>query len=426
MSSVRRGSVSEREPVFLTQAPPAPKPSPTILLERFRAEHVGDAFDQLLDTASSASSMAFAQLLADEVLTNSPPELQLAVLRGLCSQEHPASLGQALAQTLPMAASSQAWLLVKALGEATPLGRRALADSVSLLFSTLESGELEQVVAAIAPGGKAGFRTDDLIALQRVLHDADAANSSFIRPEVRALTRLPPARWRASLRETFKRFATAVDDSGAVVPNATPDERAMLSALSRYLHARPQLGVWVEGPDLPEEPGGHQSLSVGDPNSGYLGFSFGHDFTGPVSGSSYADTSRPGRIDGERYLAIGPKEALRILWSLIKSEGQEGLYLPPFKTCRSWTQSHFEELVQRLEKTGTGQRRAPPPTPDRVESAGWLWAEPQAYVGVTSSSGRNPRPPLLSSSDTTTRGGTRLMLGFGTEDRFEDDDPGQR
>lgn len=122
--------------------------------------------------------------------------------------------------------------------------------------------------------------------------------------------------------------------------------------------------LWVEGPSH-NEPTGHLSLNVGDPNGAYASYSFGmngHRLQGEV----YRDTSLYGNFYKGYYRRTSAMEDAAIRAALERTLGAKSGYRP-WRTCRNYALENYKRLEQ------FGQPAAPPdripgrtPGPSRV------------------------------------------------------------
>lgn len=132
--------------------------------------------------------------------------------------------------------------------------------------------------------------------------------------------------------------------------------------------------VWLEGPgvkgDGSLEPGGHISLSVGNPDGSYWSFSYGADYEDMwtdewgLTGIVYRDVSSPGEIDSENYYKTSPETDARIIARLRTILDRRGNYNLNVN-CRYWSWWQFTMITDELEFHDLGHKANPPPTPNR-------------------------------------------------------------
>ena len=121
------------------------------------------------------------------------------------------------------------------------------------------------------------------------------------------------------------------------------------------------LDYWIEGPS-PGEPGGHQSINVGDPNGEYTSYSFGvnmrFNVEHGIEGEVYRDPMHGGRIDPNFYRKTDPYQD-QMMKSLLEGEVGHRDWYSPTSTCRNYSQSRFERFVEE----GYGATSNPPARP---------------------------------------------------------------
>jgi RHS repeat-associated protein len=120
-----------------------------------------------------------------------------------------------------------------------------------------------------------------------------------------------------------------------------------------------QLGydIWIEGPSL-NEPAGHLSINVGDPDGEYSSYSFGVNGDPYLGGEVYQDISLLGTFYPGYYLdttLIEDDAAKRYLNGLL---GTKAPYRP-WNTCRNFSFTYFDLFVQ----AGFGKPGTPPVRP---------------------------------------------------------------
>jgi RHS repeat-associated protein len=127
------------------------------------------------------------------------------------------------------------------------------------------------------------------------------------------------------------------------------------------------LDIWIEGPSG-NEPSGHQSINVGNPNGHYLSVSFGLDpqysdflnlrlssfpfFVALPIGNVYLDTQHGGKI--ERYKKTSKKQDFEFAEHLYHELGKIGIY-GVTDICRSFSQREFN-LAPGIETFNFDQR----------------------------------------------------------------------
>jgi RHS repeat-associated protein len=112
--------------------------------------------------------------------------------------------------------------------------------------------------------------------------------------------------------------------------------------------------VWLEGPSG-NEPSGHLSINVGDPNSNYDSYSFGVNGDPWLGGEVYKDTSLGGEILPDYYLKTTKAQDAYVKALLDAELGKKAPYRP-WRTCRSFSQAQFN----RIRGLGIGTPAAPP------------------------------------------------------------------
>ncbi|MBF0442509.1 MAG: RHS repeat-associated core domain-containing protein [Oligoflexales bacterium] len=112
--------------------------------------------------------------------------------------------------------------------------------------------------------------------------------------------------------------------------------------------------IWIEGPSSGfgvNEPGGHQSISVGTPNGNYVSYSWGLDtksslgmkFPTSFTGRVYKDFIHGGQIQSAilRTVPMQDLMAIQILEEDLKN-GRSGIYGLTGNTCRSYSQNRYQ------------------------------------------------------------------------------------
>jgi RHS repeat-associated protein len=107
--------------------------------------------------------------------------------------------------------------------------------------------------------------------------------------------------------------------------------------------------VWIEGPSF-QEPAGHQSINVGDPNRAYDSYSFGVNRDPGLVGEVYKDVSHGGEIDSTHYLYTTPAEDALVKAYLDAQLGNKAGYRP-WRTCRNFSQDQFD-LIKNMVYSG--------------------------------------------------------------------------
>lgn len=103
------------------------------------------------------------------------------------------------------------------------------------------------------------------------------------------------------------------------------------------------LDIWIEGPG-PNEPSGHQSVNVGNPNGVYSSYSYGvNGFS--LEGIVYRDTKLGGDIEKYKSTTKEQDAAFRAL--LERQVGKTGIYGYD-DICRSWSQRQFNSAPGKV------------------------------------------------------------------------------
>jgi len=102
--------------------------------------------------------------------------------------------------------------------------------------------------------------------------------------------------------------------------------------------------VWLEGPSG-NEPQGHLSINVGDPNGHYDSYSFGIDGNG-LEGEVYKDTSLGGEILPDYYRRTTPAEDALTKAMLEAQLGNKSTY-SPWNTCRNFSLKQFKQIQDK-------------------------------------------------------------------------------
>ena len=106
---------------------------------------------------------------------------------------------------------------------------------------------------------------------------------------------------------------------------------------------------WLEGPSGPDEPRGHVSICVGNPNGEYRCYSFGADgklrLDGP-EGQVYEDEDKPGNILPGSYRQTRSSDEDKAIENWLSSFlGEKGRYGLGGNLCSDWSRSRYGELV---------------------------------------------------------------------------------
>jgi RHS repeat-associated protein len=123
--------------------------------------------------------------------------------------------------------------------------------------------------------------------------------------------------------------------------------------------------VWLEGPSG-NEPAGHLSINVGDPNGNYNSYSFGVNGDPWLGGEVYQDTSLGGEILPGYYLKTTTAQDAYVKALLDAELGKKAPYRP-WRTCRSFSQGEFN----RIRGLGIGSPAAPPSRSPAPGSKPW-------------------------------------------------------
>lgn len=149
--------------------------------------------------------------------------------------------------------------------------------------------------------------------------------------------------------------------------------------------------VWLEGPSG-NEPTGHLSINVGDPNGNYDSYSFGVNGDPWLGGAVYNDTSHGGEILPDYYLHTTGDEDARVKALLDAQLGNKAPYRP-WRTCRNFSQNQFN----RIKAMGIGTPSAPPPrtpapgskpwtVPSTTSTSAWDWLNLKSILSSSSTS----------------------------------------
>jgi RHS repeat-associated protein len=114
------------------------------------------------------------------------------------------------------------------------------------------------------------------------------------------------------------------------------------------------LDIWLEGPSG-NEPAGHLSINVGNPNGSYSSYSFGVDGNG-LEGMVYQDTSLGGNFYPGYYLHTTPAEDALAKAHLDSLLGNKAGYRP-WNTCRTFSFNQFKYFQDKK----FGKPGPPPP-----------------------------------------------------------------
>lgn len=119
------------------------------------------------------------------------------------------------------------------------------------------------------------------------------------------------------------------------------------------------LDIWIEGPSE-DEPTGHQSINIGDPNGGYVSYSFGISLNCP-GGCVYKDLFTRGPF--EAYMTTSEEQdrlAIKFIEETKASDNEVVYGYNPlygfnggsgFNTCRSYSQDKFEKFLIMFNAT---------------------------------------------------------------------------
>jgi RHS repeat-associated protein len=114
------------------------------------------------------------------------------------------------------------------------------------------------------------------------------------------------------------------------------------------------LDIWLEGPSG-NEPAGHLSINVGDPNGANSSYSFGVDGNG-LEGMVYQDVSHGGDFYPGDYLHTTPAEDALAKVHLDSLLGNTAGYRP-WNTCRTFSFNQFKYFQDKA----FGKPGPPPP-----------------------------------------------------------------
>ncbi len=147
--------------------------------------------------------------------------------------------------------------------------------------------------------------------------------------------------------------------------------------------------VWLEGPSG-NEPTGHLSINVGDPNGNYDSYSFGVNGDSWLGGEVYNDTSHGGEILHDYYLHTTADEDARVKALLNAQLGNKAPYRP-WRTCRNFSQNQFN----KIKGLGIGTAGPPPPrspapgskpwtVPSTTSTSAWDWLNLKSILSSSS------------------------------------------
>jgi hypothetical protein len=123
--------------------------------------------------------------------------------------------------------------------------------------------------------------------------------------------------------------------------------------------------VWLEGPSG-NEPAGHLSINVGDPNGQYDSYSFGVNGDPWLGGEVYRDTTLGGDILPDYYLRTTSAQDAFVKNLLDAEVGKKAPYRP-WRTCRDFSEGQFK----RIRAMGIGTPATPPNRPSAPGSKSW-------------------------------------------------------
>lgn len=123
--------------------------------------------------------------------------------------------------------------------------------------------------------------------------------------------------------------------------------------------------VWLEGPSG-NEPAGHLSINVGNPNGNYDSYSFGVNGDPGLGGEVYKDTSLGGNILPDYYLKTTSAQDALVKQLLDAQLGNKAPYRP-WRTCRNFSERQF----QRIKDLGIGTPAPPPYRPPAPGAKPW-------------------------------------------------------
>ena len=149
--------------------------------------------------------------------------------------------------------------------------------------------------------------------------------------------------------------------------------------------------VWLEGPSG-NEPTGHLSINVGDPNGNYDSYSFGVNGDSWLGGEVYKDTSHGGEILPDNYLHTTAAGDARVKALLETQLGNKAPYRP-WRTCRNFSQNQFNNI----KSLGVGKAGPPPPrtpapgskpwtVPSTTSTSAWDWLNLKSILSSSSTS----------------------------------------
>lgn len=126
---------------------------------------------------------------------------------------------------------------------------------------------------------------------------------------------------------------------------------------------RKGLDVWVEGPSG-NEPAGHLSINIGDPNGDYYSWSFGMDFR---FGTPYEDIEKGGEILS--YFPQDPQQDMQAIIEHSMALNDDGKsWYGIDETCQGYSESWYDKLKYDFN----GQEQEPPAREVKPHSW-WRW-----------------------------------------------------
>jgi RHS repeat-associated protein len=138
------------------------------------------------------------------------------------------------------------------------------------------------------------------------------------------------------------------------------------------------LDVWLEGPSG-DEPVGHLSINVGNPNGSYDSYSFGVNGDPSLGGEVYQDMEHGGDILPDSYLYTNASEDALVKGYLDFQLGRKSPWRP-WNSCRTFSKREF----QFFKNLGIGTPGAPPSrTPVPIDWAQYFQNLLQRLIDLT-------------------------------------------